>query len=208
MNKYSLILFNLNGHILDSRLLFMKSFLSLYDNLEMKITSFDKLLSSINEANNYLSFNDDFKNIDYETLLDTFKRIVSSNISSILLYEDEMKVLSFLKKEKVSLYTYSYREDNELLSIYSKSDIKDTLKKIELNTFFDNHLIIDDKRKLEEEFSSFILKEGYSNEDALIIKKKEEINNLNAISCIFDDNYSKDNIINSYHELEKYINVK
>lgn len=208
MNKYSLILFNLNEHILDNRLLFMKSFLSLYDNLEIKITSFNNLLSSISEVNNCLSFNDNFKNIDYETLLDTFKRIVSSNISSILLYEDEMKVLSFLKKEKVSLYTYSYREDNELLSIYSKSDIKDTLKKIELNTFFDNHLIIDDKRKLEEEFSSFILKEGYSNEDALIIKKKEEINNLNAISCIFDDNYSKDNIINSYHELEKYINVK
>lgn len=208
MNKYSLILFNLNGHILDSRLLFMKSFLSLYDNLEMKITSFDKLLSSINEANNYLSFNDDFKNIDYETLLDTFKRIVSSNISSVLLYKDEMKILNSLKKEKVSLYTYSYREDNELLSIYSKSDIKEILKKIELNTFFDNHLIIDDKRKLEEEFSSFILKEGYSNDDALVIKKKEEINNLNAISCIFNDNYSKDNIIDSYQELEKYINVK
>lgn len=208
MNKYSLILFNLNGHILDSRLLFMKSFLSLYDNLEMKIISFDKLLSSINEANNYLSFNDDFKNIDYETLLDTFKRIVSSNISSVLLYKDEMKILNSLKKEKVSLYTYSYREDNELLSIYSKSDIKEILKKIELNTFFDNHLIIDDKRKLEEEFSSFILKEGYSNDDALVIKKKEEINNLNAISCIFNDNYSKDNIIDSYQELEKYINVK
>ena len=208
MNRCSLILFNLNGHILDNRLLFMKSFLSLYDNLEMKITSFNKLLSSISEVNNYLSFNDDFKNIDYETLLDTFKRIVSSNISSILLYKDEMKVLNSLKKEKVSLYTYSYREDNELLSIYSKSDIKEILKKVDLNTFFDNHLIIDDKRKLGEEFSSFILKEGYSNDDALIIKKKEEINNLNAISCIFDDNYSKDNIINSYQELEKYINVK
>lgn len=206
MNKYSLILFNLNKHILDTRLVFLKSILSIYEDLEKKITDFNLLKEELNYPLSLYS-NELSSNLDFDSFIDTFKRKVKNNIDDILLYKDEYDVLNLFHKNKISLYTYSYQDENDLLNISTKTDIKEILKITSINPLFDNHLIIENKRNFEEEISSFILKEGYEINDVLLITSFEETK-FTSLKCNFNEKSTNSEIIDSYIKLKEHLNVK
>lgn len=200
-NDHLLLFFKFPYQLVDTRMTFFKSFLSLYDNLEMNPPSFTKMLKDINNPLSAIKENID---VDYNSILDDFIRAISREKKYLSLFIDEYEVLKKLK-QKASLYVYCLKEDLELFELDSKSDLKKLLMDLDINSFFSNFLIIDNRYEMKNTLLNYIEKEGYETKDALLLNDNSQIDYIDNIKFLIDNNGSCD--INSFKKLYEVLNA-
>ena len=199
-NDHLLIFFKFPNHLVDTRMTFFKAFLSLYDNLEMDPPSFTKMIEDINNPLSAIKENID---VDFNSILDDFIRAVSKEKKHLSLYIDEYEVLKKLS-QKVSLYTYCLKEDLELFELDSKSDLKRLLMDLNINSFFSNFLLVDNRYEMKNTLLNYIEKEGYEKKDALFLNDNSQIDYIDNIKFLIDSNNCE---INSFKKLYEVLNA-
>ena len=98
MSRYNLLFFRFPQTIIDNKNLYMKCFLSMYENLDRRPVEFEKLKRDI--LSPLLAIKKRFPDLEYEGTVDDYKKLIYDNFSFYsTLFRGEEKVL----KEPTSL---------------------------------------------------------------------------------------------------------
>ena len=200
MSRYNLLFFRFPQTIIDNKNLYMKCFLSMYENLDRRPVEFEKLKRDI--LSPLLAIKKRFPDLENEGTVDDFKKLIYDNFSFYsTLFRGEEKVLKELK-EKYTLYLYVKKEDADLLGLNYKGEIREYLKRFSIDYLFENIVFFDNDEDIDPVLKRFIDNEGYFYKDALLISNQDELKT--EIDSLGSD-FTSESKIYSYQKLKETI---